>query len=301
MDSLPDWNDLRVFLAVARLGTISLAGERLGIEHTTVSRRIDRLEADLRVVLFDRRRTGYSLTEAGQALIPHAERMENALLEAIEESAGMGVRAKGNVRVGTPEGVGIHLIAPGLAKLHSDHPDLQVQLIPQPQYPSLVAREVEILITLDPPEVGRYKVARLIDVGYSIYCSPGYRDTHPPIRQLSDLADHDFVDYIHDGSLSGFFRVLEELTPHPRRSFTSTSILAQREAAAAGMGLVALSPFVADLSDDLVCVFPGQSLVSRTLWIAAPEDLLRIKRIRVVWDFIRDLIEQRPELFRRTG
>ncbi|MCK9985149.1 MAG: hypothetical protein AzoDbin1_01621 [Azoarcus sp.] len=112
MDSLPDWNDLRVFLAVARLGTISLAGERLGIEHSTVSRRIDRLEADLSVVLFDRRRTGYSLTDAGQALIPHAERMESALLEAVEESVGLGVRLKGSVRVGTPEGVGIHLIAP---------------------------------------------------------------------------------------------------------------------------------------------------------------------------------------------
>jgi len=65
------------------------------------------------------------------------------------------------------------------------------------------------------------------------------------------------------------------------------------------MGLVALSPFVANLSDDLVCVFPGQSLVTRTLWIAAPEDLLRIKRVRVVWDFIRELIEQRPEDFLR--
>jgi len=108
------------------------------------------------------------------------------------------------------------------------------------------------------------------------------------------------VDYIHDGSISGHFRVLDELTPHPQRSFTSTSLLAQREAAAAGMGLVALSPFVAELSDDLVCVFPGQTLVTRTLWIAAPEDLLRIKRIRVVWDFIRELIEARPELFRRN-
>ncbi|AKU10936.1 regulatory helix-turn-helix protein [Azoarcus sp. CIB] len=300
MDSLPDWNDLRIFLAVARLGTISLAGERLGIEHSTVSRRIDRLEANLSVVLFDRRRTGYLLTDAGHALIPHAERMESALLEAIEESAGLGVRVKGSVRVGTPEGVGIHLIAPGLAKLQREHPELHVQLMPQPQYPSLVTREVEILITLDPPEVGRYKVARLTDVDFSIYCSPGYRDAHPPIRQLSDIAEHDFVDYIHDGSLSGLFRVLDELTPHPRRIFTSTSILAQREAAAAGMGLVALSPFVADLSDDLVCVFPGQSLVTRTLWIAAPEDLLRIKRVRVVWDFIRDLIEQRPEDFLRN-
>ena len=281
MDPIPDWNDLRVFLAVARLGTITLAGERLGIEHSTVSRRIDRLEA-------------------GHALIQHADRMESVMLEAVEETVGLGVRAKGSVRVGTPEGVGIHLIAPWLAKLHREHPDLRIQLMPQPQYPSLVTREVEILITLDPPEVGRYKVARLTDVDFSIYCSPGYRDSHPPIRQVSDLAEHDFVDYIHDGSLSGLFRVLEELTPHPRRSFTSTSVLAQREAAAAGLGLVALSPFVADLADDLVCVFPGQALVTRTLWITAPEDLLRIKRIRVVWDFIREMIEARPELFRRS-
>lgn len=74
MDTHPEWNDLKVFLAVARLGTISDAGEKLGIEHSTVSRRIDRLEATLRVVLFDRRRSGYSLTDAGHALIPHAER-----------------------------------------------------------------------------------------------------------------------------------------------------------------------------------------------------------------------------------
>ncbi len=85
-----------------------------------------------------------------------------------------------------------------------------------------------------------------------------------------------------------------------QHSFTSTSVLAQREAAAAGMGLVALSPFIADLSDDLICVFPGKSLVRRTLWIAAPADLLRIRRIRVVWDFIRELIEQRPEHFLRN-
>lgn len=301
MDSLPEWNDLRVFLAVARLGTISLAGERLDIEHSTVSRRIDRLEADLGVVLFDRRRTGYALTEVGHALIPHAERMESALLEAVEASAGLGVRVEGPVRVGTPEALGIYVLAPSLAKLHDEHPALQVQLMAQSQFPSLVTREVEILVTLDPPEMGRYKVARLTEVDYSLYCSPEYRDTHPPIRQLSDLAQHRFVDYIHDGSLSGHFRIVEDLTPRPSRAFTSTSVLAQRAAAAAGMGLVALSPFVADQGGDLVCVFPGKALLTRTLWIAAPEDLLRIKRIRVVWDHIRRVIEQHPALFHRNS
>lgn len=78
-------------------------GEKLGIEHSTVSRRIDRLEATLRVVLFDRRRSGYSLTDAGHALIPHAEKMESALLAAVEESLEAADFIKGNVRVGTPE------------------------------------------------------------------------------------------------------------------------------------------------------------------------------------------------------
>jgi DNA-binding transcriptional LysR family regulator len=300
MKQIPEWNDLRVFLTVARLGTISLAGERLGIEHSTVSRRIDRLESKLGVVLFDRRRSGYTLTDAGCKLIPHAEKMESALLEAIEASVGQAEFVEGTVRVGTPEAFGIHVLAPSLAALRQAHPRLQVELMAQPQFPSLVSREVEILVTLEPPEMGRYKVSRLGQVDYYLYCSPGYRDAHPAIQQLGDVVHHEFVDYIHDGSVSDRYRILEELTPHPRHSFTSTSVLAQRAAAAAGMGLVLLTPYVAEQGGDLVCLFPEQPLMTRSLWIATPEDLLKIKRYRVVWDHIRQLVEQQPEKFRRS-
>ncbi|ASC65760.1 LysR family transcriptional regulator [Achromobacter denitrificans] len=298
MDKHPEWNDLRVFLAVARLGTISDAGEKLGIEHSTVSRRIDRLEATLRVVLFDRRRSGYSLTDAGHALIPHAERMESALLAAVEESLEVADFIKGNVRVGTPEAFGIHVLAPGMAQLRQKHPGLRIELMAQPQFPSLVTREVEILVTLDPPEMGRYKVARLAQIDYFLYCSPGYRKSHPPIRELGDLAEHDFVDYIHDGSVSERYRVLEELVAEPKRCFTSNSVLAQRSAAAAGLGLVLLTPYVANIrSGDLISVFPDKPLITRSLWIAAPEDLLRIKRYQFAWRFIREQVESQPALF----
>ncbi|WP_449432876.1 LysR family transcriptional regulator [Pseudomonas putida] len=298
MEKHPEWNDLRVFLSVARLGTISLAGERLGIEHTTVSRRIDRLEASLGVVLFDRRRSGYTLTEAGNALIPHAEKMESALFEAIDESLGKEGQIQGTVRVGTPEAFGIHVLAPSLVQLRREHPGLHIELMAQPQFPSLVTREVEILVTLEPPEMGRYKIARLAEVDYYLFYSAAYRDSHPPITQLADIENHEFVDYIHDGSVSNRYRILEELTPKPLRGFTTTSVLAQRAAAAAGMGLVLLTPYVAQLDERLLSVFPGHSLMTRSLWIAAPEDLLRIKRVRFVWDHIRTLIEQHPEHFR---
>lgn len=300
-DDFPEWNDLKVFLTVARLGTISLAGERLGIEHSTVSRRIDRLESKLGVVLFDRRRSGYSLTDAGSALIPHAEKMETALLEAVEQSMGQAEFIEGTVRIGTPEAFGIYVLAPSLVPLHQKHPGLHVELMAQPQFPSLVTREVEILVTLEPPEMGRYKVARLAQVDYFLYCSSSYRDSHPPIRELGDVVHHEFVDYIHDGSVSDRYRVLEELTSHPKRSFTTTSVLAQRTAAASGLGLVLLTPYVAQQGNDLVSIFPGQPLMTRSLWIAAPEDLLKIKRYRFVWDHIRRLMDQQPNLFRRPS
>ncbi|GAA4417976.1 LysR family transcriptional regulator [Advenella faeciporci] len=291
---------MKIFLAVARLGTISSAGEKLGIEHSTVSRRIDRLEALLNVVLFDRRRSGYTLTNAGHSLVPHAEQMESALIAAVEECIGED-DIKGVVRVGTPEAFGIHVLAPSLMEIREKYPRLQIELIAQPQFPSLVSREVEILVTLDPPKMGRYKMSRLAQINYFLYASPGYLESHPPIDKLSDLTHHEFVDYIHDGSVTERYRILEELIPEPRRSFCTNSVIAQRAAAETGLGIILLTPYVAQASDKLVCILPHQPLVTRSLWVAAPEDLLKIKRHRYVWNHIRNLINQHTTLFNRTN
>lgn len=299
MPNSPEWTDVRYFLEVARTGKISSAGERLGVEHTTVSRRIDRLEESLGTVLFDRRRSGYSLTDAGRALIPHAENMESALLGAVEESMSQAGEIFGTVRVGTPEAFGIFVLAPSFMELSTQQPGLHVELMAQPQFPSLVTREVEILVTLEPPQAGRYKVARLAEIDYHLYGSRKYLDANGPIKALSDLADHAFVDYIHDGSVSERYRVLEEIAPRPNRRFTSTSVLAQREAAVQGMGLILLTSYVAKGQPEPISLFPDRPLITRTLWLAAPEDLFRAKRIRFVWDFIRNVVSDHPELFRR--
>ncbi|SAK53595.1 LysR family transcriptional regulator [Caballeronia hypogeia] len=294
-----EWTDFRYFLEVARTGKISTAGERLNVEHSTVSRRINRLEESLGSVLFDRRRNGYSLTDAGKALVPHAERMENAMLGALEEHMSQSTSIHGTVRVGTPEAFGIHVLASGIVELNRLHPDLLVELMAQPQFPSLVTREVEILVTLEPPQMGRYTVTRLADVDYFFYSSRAYLDTHAPIRDLADIAEHDFVDYVHDGSVSERYRILDELVSKPKRRFTSTSVLAQREAVAAGMGIGLLTPYVATGRPDLINLFPDHAQITRTLWLAAPEDLFKTRRIRFVWDFIRGIIDSHPHLFRR--
>lgn len=297
MPNLPEWTDVRYFLEVARTQKITAAAERMGVEHSTVSRRIDRLERDLGAVLFDRRRNGYVLTDAGRSLIPHAEAMESALLGAIDESRATGEVIAGTVRVGTPEAFGIIVLAPRLARLRAEYPNLQVELMAQPQFPSLAAREVEVLITVEHPEAGRYMVTRLTDITYYLYASEGYLASHTPVREIADLADHSFVDYVQDGTLTEQFRLLPELTGQPLRTFRSTSIIAQRQAAAAGLGFVLLTPYVAGLQPDLVKVLPGQAHVTRTLWLAAPQDLFRIRRVRAVWDMLRAIVAAEPQLF----
>ena len=297
----PEWSDLKYCLELARSGRISSTGSKLGVEHSTVSRRIDKLEADLKVVLFDRRRNGYLLTDAGRALVPRAEEMEIAVLRAVEESTGQAGGIVGTVRVGTPEAFGIKFLSPSLAGLYAAHPELYVELMAQPQFPSLVSREVEVLVTMERPAVGRYTTARLGEVDYFLFGSPAYLSSHPAITSIEDLHSHSFIDYIHDGHVSERYRILSELvTPPPQRVFSSTSVLAQRAAAASGLGLVLLARFVAGECDDLVSIFPEKPLITRTLWIAAPEDLFRIRRIRRVWDHIRDVVLAHPNFFRQV-
>jgi DNA-binding transcriptional LysR family regulator len=298
MNNQPAWTDVHYFLEVARSGKLSLAAGRLNVEHSTVSRRIDRLEKQLGVILFDRHRNGYDLTDAGRALVSHAESMEEALLSAMDDTTSQGDGISGIVRVGTLEGFGIHVLSPRLMNLASQYPQLSVELMVQTQLSSLITREIEILVTVDPPKMGRYKVMRLTDMNYYLYASPGYLESHTPIQTSQDLMGHSFIDYVHSSSVSEQFRYLEEVTASPKRAFSCTSILAQREAAVAGMGLVLLTPYSAVAEGGkLINIFPGQPQVIRSLWITAPEDLLRTRRVRRVWDYIVDIVQAAPHLF----
>lgn len=293
----PEWGDLRYFLELARTGKLSVTARKLGVEHTTVARRISRLEEQINSSLFDRRRDGYSLTEAGDALVPHAEAMEAAMLVAMSETGAQTGGATGTVRIGTPEAFGLFAVVPELPKLYAEHPNLQVELLPLPHFPSLAAREVDILVTLDRPLVGRYVVSRLTNLEYHLYASIDYLASRPPINDMSDLANHDFVDYVQDQLMSDDLRYLERLTSQPRRRFTSTSILAQRDAISAGLGMGMMTPYVVAGCDNLVRVLPGKAKIPLILWIAVPTDLFRLARVRAGWDFIRKIVEKETGRF----
>ncbi|MBX3678886.1 MAG: LysR family transcriptional regulator [Rhodocyclaceae bacterium] len=297
MQNMPDWSDFRYLLEVARTGTLTAAALRLEVDHTTVSRRLARLEAQLGCLLFDRRRDGYTLTEAGQALLSHAEAIESSVLAAGEAIGGSGGTASGPVRIGLPEVFGTRVVTPNLPALLAKHPELSIELLLYHRFPNLASREADLVITLDPPTSGRYVVARLADFRYQLYGSPAYLARHPPIKEARDLAGHDFVDYVQDQLMSDELRYLERLVDAPRRVFSSTGMLAQVDAASAGIGLAMLTPYSLTADCGLVQVLPGTVYSASTLWLAAPADLFRLRRVRVVWDFLRQLADRNPSWF----
>ena len=296
MNTLPEWTDLRFFLELARAGTLSGASRRLDVEHTTVARRIDRLEKELGSTLFDRSREGYELTEMGHALLPHAEAMEGAALAAAEQLGGAEVAAHGVVRLGVPEVFGVKVVAPLLADLIETNPELSIDLLALPSFANLANREADLGVMLDPPTTGRYMVTRLASFRFYLYASPGYLAKHPPIREQADLARHYFVDYVQDRLASRELSYMGELGFTPRRRLCCSGMTAQIEAASLGMGLMMAPPYAVPDDGRLVKVLPG-FFAERSFWLAAPTDLYRLRRVKVVWNLLRDYADSQPGLF----
>jgi DNA-binding transcriptional LysR family regulator len=298
--SLPEWTDLRFFLELARAGTLSGASRRLEVEHTTVARRIDRLEAQLGATLFDRSREGYELTELGHTLLPHAEAMESAALAAQEELVGTEVTLHGVVRLGTPELYGIRVVAPLMVDFLRANPELSVDLLVLPRFANLANREADLGIMLDPPTTGRYMVTRLASFRLYLYAAPDYLARHPPIRGKADLAGHDFVDYVQDRLASRELSYLDEFGFTPRRRLCCTGMPAQIEAAALGLGLVMAPPYAVPDDGRLVQVLDS-FYAERSFWLVAPADLYRLQRVRAVWNLLRDYADRAPALFVHGG
>src|SRR3712207_6412140 len=193
-----DWDDLRFFLAVARAGRLTVAARQLEADHTTVSRRISALEASLKAKLFERSPQGYTLTEQGERLLSHAERMETQALAVSSELGGADLALSGTVRIGAPDGIGTYFLAPELGALAERHPGLTLQLVALPRTFSLSKREADIAVTLEQPTEGRLVSRKLTDYRLRLYASKDYLRRHGPIADLADLSGKTLVTYVAD-------------------------------------------------------------------------------------------------------
>lgn len=290
-----NWDDIRIFLAVARSGQILGAARALNLNHATVARRLTALETALGSTLFTRRTNGSDLSPSGERFLVHAEAMESAMLAA-SESAGADSRIQGTVRVGAPDGFGVAFLAPRLGELTERHKGLRIELVPVPRAFSLSRREADIAVTLERPREGRLVARKLTDYRLGLYASQPYLDRNGIPASLADLAAHRLVGYVEDLLYTASLDYTAEFLKGWHSSLAVSSAMGQTEAVRAGAGIGILHAFMAGQDTGLVPVLPAHTL-TRSYWTVMHEDLRTISRVALVADFLAEIVARDKAIF----
>lgn len=294
-----NWEHLRAVLAVSRTGTLSGAAKMLDVQHSTIGRHLEELEAAVGTRIVERGPSGVALTAAGERFLQAAEATENEVLLAQEQVGGRDFLTGGSVRFGVPEGLGAFFIAPKIPQLIEMYPRLTLQLVPMPRLFNLTKREADLAIVLAQPRLGKLASRKLADYELGLYASAGYLQQANPIRRREDLRKHRFINYIDELIVTPELDYLVEATGGAAAIFQSSSIVAQMNAARAGGGLVVLPHFLARQFPDLDPVLADQVQLTRSWWIAVHETQRNVARVRIVMDYIVEIFRSnRAELIR---
>ncbi|PVB63772.1 LysR family transcriptional regulator [Labrenzia sp. 011] len=291
-----NWDDIRIFLAIARTGQILAAARRLGVNHATVARRLTALEESLGTRLFDRSTSGCTLTDSGSRFFERAERMEAEAIAARAELGGDTPGISGTVRIGAPDGFGVAYLAPRLGKLTAKHPGLTIQLVPMPRSFSLSRREADIAVTIDRPETGRLVAGKLVDYALGLYASRSYLERRGTPRNSGDLIEHDLIGYVEDILYSPSLSYGTEITRDWSARFEIASALGQTEAVRAGSGIGILHDFIARGDEGLVAVLPDIR-IHRAYWMVTHESSRPLRHVAAVQDFLRDQVAHDKAIF----
>ena len=282
------WDDLRVFLEVARQGTLSRAAKRLGLDHSTVGRRVAQLEYSLDGKLFERGNQGLRPTSLGESLLQPAQAMEAQVL-AFSGQRSATTASLPPTRIAMMEGIGTLYLARHTDWLADRYPALQLELVTSPQIIHISKREADVFLSFFRPNFPGAHCERLCEFSLGLFASRKYLDRCGTPQAVSDLARHDFVTYLDDLIQVDAVRWLDEIIAQPRRSFRSSSMLAQMAAAEAGRGIVLLPLFALVDKPGLVRLLPDSS-VRRELWLSADQDIATLPRVSLAMRALRDLL-----------
>lgn len=277
---LANWDDLRVFLAVARKGGLSAAARSLGVNHSTVFRRIAGLEEMLGVRLFERMPTGYALTPAGVETLGIVERIEEDVATLDRTVTGQDLRLSGTVRITATDMLALWLLPDHLAKFRAAYPKIEVGIAVGNQTLDLSRRETDIALRIGntPPEtlVGR----RVGQLKFAVYGAPDYCAAHTD----PDLATHSWIGL--DGGHAALTRPFAQLLPGVRPAIRSNSVACTVQLAKADLGLAVLPCAIAEQKPDLIRVAELPESFGLDLWLLTHEDLRHTARIRAVLEFL---------------
>lgn len=282
-----DWDDLRIFLAVARARKMAPAARALGIDATTIGRRLSRLAEALGADLFETAGGERSLTERGQALFRHAESIESAALAAMEDVTGQQRSLSGQVRLSVAEGFGTWILAPGLAAFHAQHPGIRLDLITASGFLNPSKREADMAVMLARPQRGHLSVRRLGDYRLHLYASADYLARSGTPQDRAALRRHVLVGYVPEFIFSPELDYLGEVEPGLEAGLRSTSINVQHRIVAEGAGIGVLPDFIGSRDARLIPLMRNDIEIVRSFWLVTHQDLRRLARIDAVAQWLQ--------------
>ncbi|KQP56335.1 LysR family transcriptional regulator [Methylobacterium sp. Leaf108] len=285
-----DWDDLRFFLALARHGTLSAAARVLHVSQSTVGRRLNSLEATLAVRLLNRTPEGYVPTLAGEEVRRKAECLEAEALALERDVTGRDIRLRGLVRVTCAETLAAQILAPSFGELHARHPDIMIELIPNPRELSLAMREADIALRLRQPEQHDLVVRHIGDIAFGVYATHEYLRDRGALDFDDGCCGHRLITQLDDTQEMTPSTWITDMAARATVVLQTSSHEAAVLAAANGGGLACLARFRGDAEPRLTRLPVPTEPPSAEILLLVHKDNRDTPRIRVVLTHITDTI-----------
>ena len=293
-DMNPNPDDLLILLAVSRSGKFTTAAQALGLNHTTVSRRIAALEKALGGRVLARAAGGWEVTELGAEAVLVAERIESAV-GALGPSDGAPDPITGVVRMTATDGFSAYIAAPAVAKLRRDHPGLSVEIVTVTRRALQQRSGLDIEVVVGTPQVHRAEAIRLGEYRLGMYASRAYLADNGTPGTIEELTQHQLVYFVDSMLQVDDLDAPRRLVPTMRDGLSSTNVFVHVEATRAGAGVGFLPCFMADRHADLVRLLPSDFAELLPYWMVLRPDSMRRPAVAAVVQALREETEGRRE------
>jgi len=281
------WDDVRYFLELARTGSLSGTARRLGVEHSTVARRVEALEQSLGIRLFDRLPKAWSLTAEGETLVAQAGRLDDEA-QAFSRVA-LGVSSlQGTVRLSAPPAWAGHFLVPRLAAMRARWQNIDLEVIGESRDANLARGEADLAIRMSRPTAAGLAARGIGDMGYGLYAAHGY--TRRPADAWEFLGYDDSLDQVPQQ------RWLSQIAGNRRFVFKSNDLTALLNATRVGLGIAVLPHFLAANDDALSLVPDPVCTIVRKLWLVMHPDVKRSPRVRLLADLLVEVVVEAQAL-----
>jgi len=286
------WDELRFVLAVARHRNLRGAAAALGVNHSTMFRRLNALEHELGSKLFERLPEGYRPTRSGARLLETAERMETELLALDRELTGRDTRLTGGLRVTASQSLAYGVLPSEIARFNARHPGIVVELLVDDRVYDLSRREADVALRATRPTQGDLFGRKLLDVRWRLYAAPAYLKSNPAPRRIADLAKHRVIGWGEGAQPTKAAAWLTKNVPSDAIGYRTGSPINQLMGAKAGLGVALLPCYLGDEDDVLAPVMGTMADLHTELWLITHQSLKDTARVRAFMEIVGDGIKK---------